>query len=506
MSLKLPIGIQDFSELRTGEFLYVDKTKFVHTCATSSKAYFLSRPRRFGKSLLISTFQYFWEGRQDLFKGLWIENQWDWTQKHPVLRFSFDAMHHKSLGLEKALLGELDRIAQQFDIQLFKEEKPSVRFRELIHKTVAQHGKVVILIDEYDRPIIDHLAITELPKAEANRAELKNFFSILKNEDANIRFLFLTGVSKFSKVSIFSDLNHLQDLSPLSNFNDICGYTTEEIEQHFGAILDKMPLKTRDEMREWYNGYSWNGRDFVYNPFSVLNFFSAREFQNFWFTTGTPTFLVERLNRQFEYALDKIEVETLQIEAFELEKLDNLALLFQTGYLTIKEKTDYGTVFLDYPNREVKEALLRALLADYSNEGRVLPRINQIKLAFFRNDMAKVIELLNGLFKSIPYSVFIANREAYYHSIIYLAFLMLGIHIQTEVNSADGRLDAVVHTPERLFIFEFKLGETPQIAIQQIKNNDYAAPFRHLNKTIEAVGVELSTEKKGIENWATETI
>jgi Predicted AAA-ATPase/PD-(D/E)XK nuclease superfamily len=505
MSLKLPIGIQDFEKLRTGGFLYVDKTPFIHTCATTSSTYFLSRPRRFGKSLLISTFQHFWEGRQDLFKGLWIDNQWDWTQKHPVLRFSFDAIGHKTLGVREALLRSLDKVAALYGIKRLSEH-PSVYFQDLIQQVAAEHGKVVILIDEYDRPIIDHLAITELPKAEANRAELKNFFSILKSEDANIRFLFLTGVSKFSKVSIFSDLNHLQDLSPLSNFNDICGYTSEEIEQHFGATLDEMSPKTRDEMREWYNGYSWNGRDLVYNPFSVLNFFSAREFQNFWFTTGTPTFLVERLNRQFEYALDKIEVETLQIEAFELEKLDNLALLFQTGYLTIKEKTDYGTVFLDYPNREVKEALLRALLADYSNEGRVLPRINQIKLAFFRNDMAKVIELLNGLFKSIPYNIFIANREAYYHSIIYLAFLMLGIHIQTEVNSADGRLDAIVHTPDRLFIFEFKLGETPQIAIQQIKNNDYAAPFRHLNKTIEAVGVELSTEKKGIENWSTETI
>jgi Predicted AAA-ATPase/PD-(D/E)XK nuclease superfamily len=504
MDLKLPIGIQNFAELRQNGFLYVDKTKYIHACVTTSKTYFLSRPRRFGKSLLISTLQYLWEGRRDLFKGLWIEDKWDWTQIHPVMRFSFDAMHHKSLGIEKALLNEVQRIAEQFDIQLVREEKPSVRFQELIQALAAKRGKVVILIDEYDRPIIDHLSLTELPKAEANRAELKNFFSILKNEDANIRFLLLTGISKFSKVSIFSDLNHLFDLSNDSAFNNACGYTQQEIEDNFAPLLAEMPPNTRDLMREWYNGYSWNGHDFVYNPFSVLCFFRAKSFDNFWFTTGTPTFLVERLNRQFDYALDKIEVETFQIEAFELENLENLALLYQTGYLTIKERTDYSTVVLDYPNREVKEALLRALIAGYTQEGQILPRINQIKHAFFRNDLDKVMSLLHGLFKSIPNQIFIANRESYFHSITYLTFVLLGVHVQTEVNSSDGRLDAVVHTPERLFIFEFKLGETPDAALEQIQQKDYVAAFKHLNKITVGVGVEFSSDKKGIEAWKTQ--
>lgn len=454
MSLKLPIGIQDFSELRTGNFVYIDKTELIYPLLTGAKTYFLSRPRRFGKSLLISTLRYLFEGRKDLFEGLWIENKWDWNEKHPVIRLSFDAISHKELGLRLALLKEVNRIASDFGIELMATE-PAESFRELIRSITEKQGKVVILIDEYDRPIIDFLGLDELPKAEANRAILKSFFSILKSEDVNIRFLFLTGISKFSKVSIFSDLNHLYDLSTDPNSATICGYTQTEVEHYFAPILAEMPPDTLDKMREWYNGYSWNGRDFVYNPFSVLSFFKAKEYHNFWFLTGTPTFLVKRLNKNFEYALDNIEVESLLIESFELENLHPLALLFQTGYLTIKSRTEFGTLILDYPNREVKEALTRALLADYTCEGRIIPRIGQLTRSLNNNDIPKTVELLHGLFKSIPSQIFIANREAYFHSVIYLTFILLGVYIQAEVNSSDGRLDAVVHTPERIFIFEF---------------------------------------------------
>jgi Predicted AAA-ATPase/PD-(D/E)XK nuclease superfamily len=500
MSVKLPIGIQDFSELRQNDFTYVDKTKLLYNLLTGSKTYFLSRPRRFGKSLLISTFRYLLEGRKDLFKGLWIEDKWDWSVKHPVIRLSLDAIGHKEVGLKTAIVKAVKSAGRELKIDVTSEE-PSLCFKELIQKAAEKQGKVVILIDEYDRPIIDFLGLDELHIANENRNILKSFFSVLKSEDANIRFLFLTGISKFSKVSIFSDLNHLYDLSVDPTNATLCGYTQAEIDHYFAPILAEMPADTPAKMREWYNGYSWNGRDFVYNPFSVLSFFRAKEYQNYWFLTGTPTFLVKRLNHDFQYALDNIEVESLLIESFELENLHPLALLFQTGYLTIKEKTEFGTLILDYPNREVKEALLRALIADYTHEGRILPRMGQLVQSLKSNNVPKTFELLNGLFKTIPNQIFIGNREAYFHSIIYLTFVLLGVYVQSEVNSSDGRLDAVIHTADRIFIFEFKLHESADAALQQVISKDYAAAYKHLNKEIVGIGVKFSETEKSIEDW-----
>jgi Predicted AAA-ATPase/PD-(D/E)XK nuclease superfamily len=316
----------------------------------------------------------------------------------------------------------------------------------------------------------------------------------------------LTGISKFSKVSIFSDLNHLYDLSNDPDSTTLCGYTQEEIDHYFAPILLQMPPDTRDKMRDWYNGYSWNGKDFVYNPFSVLSFFKARNFQNFWFSTGTPTFLVERLHRDFQYALSDLEVDMQTLEAYELDTLNPIPLLFQTGYLTIKAQTEFDTVVLDYPNREVRQSLTRFLLADYTHQDSVLPRIGQIVQAINGHDLPKTIELFNGLFKAIPNQIFIANREAYFHSVIYLTFILLGVYSQAEVNSSDGRLDAVVYTAERLFIFEFKLHQSADEALQQIIDKDYAAAFKHLNKTITGVGVQFSASEKGIENWVSADI
>jgi Predicted AAA-ATPase/PD-(D/E)XK nuclease superfamily len=505
MALKLPIGIQDFLELRTGNFVYIDKTKLIYPLVTGSKTYFFSRPRRFGKSLLVSTLRYLYEGRRDLFKGLWIEKHWDWDTKHPVIRLSLDAIGHKELGLKIALLKALEQIAIEFDIEL-KENEPATRFQELIRAVADKHGKVVVLIDEYDRPIIDFLGLKTLAQAEANRAILKSFFSILKSEDVNIRFLFLTGISKFSKVSIFSDLNHLYDLSSDPDSMTLCGYTQEEIDHYFAPLLAQMPPDTRDKMRDWYNGYSWNGQDFVYNPFSVLSFFKARNYQNFWFSTGTPTFLVERLNHDFQYALENMEVDIQALEAYELDTLNPIPLLFQTGYLTIKAQTAFDTVILDYPNREVRQSLVRFLLSDYTHQSSVLPRISQLVEAINHNDLAKTIEIFNGLFKAIPNQIFIANREAYFHSIVYLTFILMGVYIQSEVNSSDGRLDALVHTPERLFLFEFKLHEDAENALKQIKDKDYAAAFRHLNKPIIGVGIKFSESEKSIDSWTSAII
>lgn len=500
---KLPIGIQDFENLRLHDFVYIDKTAFVHSLVTGSNAYFLSRPRRFGKSLLVSTLRYLFEGRRDLFQNTWIESRWDWGQKHPVIRLSFDAIGHKEIGLRNGLLLALEKNGQELQIEII-EKNPALAFQELIRKTAAKYGKVVVLIDEYDRPIIDYLGPDELAQAIENRNTLKSFFSILKSEDHNLRFLFLTGISKFSKVSIFSDLNHLYDLSTDPNYNNLCGYTQAEIEHAFAPILAEMPSDTLGKMKEWYNGYSWNAREFVYNPFSVLNFFQSREYQNYWFSTGTPTFLVKSLSNTFQYSLDGLEVDAGVLEAYELDKLEPIPLLYQTGYLTIKEKTAFDTVILKYPNREVEQSMLRLLLAEYTHNSSVLPQLAQLSKNLNQHDLGKVMELIHGLFKGIPSQIFIANREAYFHSVIYLTFSLLGIYIQAEVNSSHGRLDAVVHTPERIFIFEFKLHDSPTQALQQIKERDYAAAFRHLSKPIMGAGVQFSETEKGIEDWACE--
>lgn len=502
---KLPVGIQDFENLRTHDFVYIDKTSFVYSLVTGATAYFLSRPRRFGKSLLVSTLNYLFEGRRDLFKGTWIELHWNWAEVHPVIRLSLDALSHKEIGLRAGLLRALHQNADRFEIELQGDE-PGTAFQELIQKTAAKYRKVVVLIDEYDRPIIDYLGPEELPQAIENRNILKSFFSILKSEDKNIRFLFLTGISKFSKVSIFSDLNHLYDLSPDSHYNNLCGYTQAEIEHYFAPILAEMPSDTLNKMREWYNGYSWNAREFVYNPFSVLSFFKSRDYQNFWFSTGTPTFLIKRLSSTFQYALDDLEVDVNVLEAYELDKLEPIPLLFQTGYLTIKAKTEFDTVILKYPNREVEQSMLRLLLAEYSHHTSVLPQLAQLSKYLHENKLDKVMELIHGLFKSIPNQLFIANREAYFHSIIFLAFSLLGIYIKAEVNSSAGRLDALVQTPERIFIFEFKLHDSPENALQQIKVRDYAAAFRYLNKDIIGIGVQFSEKDKGVHAWTSELI
>jgi hypothetical protein len=502
---KLPIGIQDFEKLREGDFVYVDKTELIHPLTQHSSTFFLSRPRRFGKSLLVSTLRYLFEGRRDLFQNTWIESRWNWEEKYPVIRLSLDALAHKEVGLQSGLIRALRFNGDLLQVPIHADD-PAVAFQQLIKGAAAKHGKVVILIDEYDRPIIDYLDPEELAQAIENRNILKSFFSILKSEDSNIRFLFLTGISKFSKVSIFSDLNHLYDLSPDPHYNNLCGYTQAEIEHYFAPILAEMPADTLPKMREWYNGYSWNAREFVYNPFSVLCFFRSRDFQNFWFSTGTPTFLIKRLSHTFQYALDDLEVDANALEAYELDKLEPIPLLFQTGYLTIKEKTAFDTFILKYPNREVEQSMLRLLLAEYSQQTSVLPQLAQLSAGLNANDLNKVLSLIHGLFKSIPNQLFIANREAYFHSVIYLAFKLLGIYIQAEVNSSNGRLDAVVHTPERIFIFEFKLHESAAQALQQIKTRDYAAAFRHWNKPIIGIGVQFSEVEKWLQDWVSEEL
>ncbi len=331
---KYPIGIQDFRKIREDNFFYVDKTRLIHSLIESGSYYFLSRPRRFGKSLLLSTIKEIFSGSKELFKGLWIEDNRDWEKKHPVIHFKFSQIPYQQIGLEGAIHNELDNIASDFKISLTKENIKE-KFTELIRK-LAIDERVVILIDEYDKPIIDYL--DDIPKAEENRSVFKGFYSVLKDADEYIRLLIVTGVSRFSKVSIFSDLNNLEDISISETMNDLTGITQVELETNFEQELKALAAKegiteieTLDEVKRWYNGYSWGGINTLYNPFSLLSLMKQLRFDNFWFHTGTPTFLVKTLKKRGEFLFDDIRVSSNSLGNFDINNPVSAPLLFQTG-------------------------------------------------------------------------------------------------------------------------------------------------------------------------------
>ncbi len=512
MMKKLPIGIQSFRELRKGNYLYIDKTPLIYDLVESGKYFFLSRPRRFGKSLLISTLEALFSGSVELFRELWIETRWDWDKHNPVLRIDFSKWDYHTLGLEKAIKYGLNNIAEEKDIQL-ENTTIALQFAELIKKLSA-HGKVVILIDEYDKPINDFL--TDMPRAKENREILKNFYSIIKSADDYIRFMLLTGVAKFSRTSIFSVLNHLQDISLHRNYTTLCGYTQQELETYFFAhidyskdILKLSPAELLSEIKDWYNGYSWDGRNYLYNPFSVLQFFSASDFENFWFESGTPTFLVSLLKKRGVYDIEHLDLGPTAFNSFEIENISTHALLFQTGYLTVK-RIDRATRIwtLGYPNREVKESLLQHLLGAYreSDYTTSTPAVVQLSRALLNNDIESVVDLINTLFATIPYQLFKHKSETYYHYLIHIFFTYLGQYIESEVNTSRGRCDAIVVTDKNVFMLEFKLDQSAEKALEQIRQRGYSDKFKSTGKTIIEIGINFSSEKKKVEDWATNRI
>ena len=505
MKQKLPIGIQTFSEIRENQFLYVDKTESIFLLV-EQKYIFLSRPRRFGKSLTLSTIKSLFTGQKELFDGLWIQDRWDWTQRHPVIHISFSSIGYKELGLERAIEIRLKEIAKEVDVELTKEGISQL-FEELI-KELFQRDKVVLLIDEYDKPIIDYL--DNLPQAKKHQKILKSFYSVIKDADSYIRFLMITGVSKFSKVSIFSELNNLDDITIDWRFADLVGITQEELEsnfeKHLQASQERLKINRAQllaAMKEWYNGYSWDGEVFVYNPFSILNFFNKSAFRNFWFATGTPTFLVNLLKERNLYQLGRVEVGQAAFDSFNIENMDTYSLLFQTGYLTIKQVEPFGVYVLDFPNQEVKDSMLQYLLAGFSNGAysRSTPIVLKLRKAFLDNEYEQIINIINSLFKSIPSQIFIKEKEAYYHSVVFLVFQYLGQFIEAEVNTSNGRIDAVVQTDTHVYVLEFKLDESADVAMQQIQTKGYVDKYQSLDKQIIGFGINFSSSKKCVEGW-----
>ncbi len=508
----LPISIQDFRKLRQGGYTYVDKTRQLHAMAHLGTAQFLSRPRRFGKSLLVSTLEELFLGNKALFEGLWIENNWDWSQRHPVLKIGFSSIGYGSIGLEAAIVATLNELAASYGVSLAHEQGIERMLRRLIITLAEQHKPVVLLIDEYDKPIIDYL--DDLPQAEANRNTLKRFYSVLKDLDRHLRLVFLTGVSKFSRVSIFSELNNLIDLTLHPKFGDLVGYTQQEIEHYFEAYINEAaPAHGGREallhqMGVWYNGYSWTGTHRVYNPWSILNFFSEGLFRNFWFDSGTPTFLTKLLNKHHLYDVEGEEVAEAAFSSFELGDIDLHALLFQTGYITIKKQLGQNEYEVGYPNQEVRQSFLIYLLAESSGyfPSKTGPYANKVAKALKAHNPEAFVAALNVLFAKIPHQLFIANKEAYYHSITFLALSLAGVYAEAETSMAQGRADCIIKLPTHTYIIEFKLDQSAATALAQIKANNYAGPYTNSPNPVYLLGINFSSAQKAITGYQLEAL
>ncbi len=504
---RLPIGIQTFRELREEGCYYVDKTPYIERLLARGKHYFLSRPRRFGKSLFLDTLKEFFEGNQALFSGLHIHDRHDWSKRHPVVRLSFGGGNFKDPDLLEANVMEQLAAAERRSGVGSEYLTAAGRFAGLLEALHGHTGRrVAVLVDEYDKPILDGLV--DAPEvARANRDYLRGLYGVIKDSDAHVRFTFLTGVSRFSKVSVFSVLNNLTDLTLDRRYSSICGYTERDLDTVFAPELVG---PDRERVREWYNGYRWRGEEKVYNPYDVLLLLDTREFAAHWFETGTPAFLVDTLleRRVASVSLDTMMSTGDLLAAFDVGKIGTEALLFQTGYLTITGEEELGgeaLYRLGYPNREVRQSLNRVLLRHLVQDAE-RQTANSIRLARLlgAHDCAGLAELFHAFFASIPYewhtSNDIANYEGYYASVFYSYFAALGYEIVVEESSSHGRLDMAVRTGGHVYLFEFKVAEMspPGSALAQLQERDYAAKYRGNGEPIHLIGVEFSRRTRNV--------
>ncbi|KAK3582513.1 hypothetical protein CHS0354_024062 [Potamilus streckersoni] len=497
----LSIGIQHFDELRETNRMYVDKTEMIYHLMKEKGVYFLSRPRRFGKSLLLSTMEMLALGRKDLFQGLWIEDKWDWTRKYPVIRISFTQVAYKDLGLNAAILEKLLSLYEQFQLTPKTTKSIHLLFSELLQLVHAKHGKIVLLIDEYDKPIIDFLEEKHIETATENQAIMKNFYSCLKDNGHFIHTLLITGISKFAKVSVFSELNHLDDLTLDPNYVNLLGYTQEELEKYFDEHLDfyltKHNKETKqgllDKIRLWYNGFSWDGENRVYNPFSILNFFQKNTFANYWFVSGTPTFLLRLMFEKKNYEFENVSFNVNSNNIYDIHKLELIPILFQTGYLTIVEAKDnpfseMKDYVLNYPNKEVRDSFYDFIINSICfTDGADKKFIERISHGFMGNNLDEVEEVIDEMFKDVPHDFYV-KQEVVLHCLLHIVFTYVGLQIQSEVHTQKGRLDAIVETKSHVYIFEFKINKTVNEAIKQIRQKEYGLKYAKTKKQLIGIG------------------
>ena len=513
---KLPIGIQTFKDIRTQGYLYVDKTDLVWKIANVGKPFFLSRPRRFGKSLLISTFESYFEGKKELFEGLAIEKLEEKWEKYPVLHLDLNAEKYDTPESLNAILSY--QLTQWEAIYGKGEDETTLsnRFKGVIQRAYERTGKgVVVLVDEYDKPLLQAIHNEEL--LESYRVMLKAFYGVLKSNDRYLRFVFLTGVTKFSQVSVFSDLNQLNDISMAKAYATICGLTKQELQDNFAPELEALAEENdqtfeevMETMTQQYDGYHFHQKgEGMYNPFSVLNAFDKLEFGSYWFQTGTPTFLVKSLQKadyDLRTLMDGVEASASTFTEYRAEENNPIPLIYQSGYLTIKGfDKEFKIYTLGFPNDEVRYGFLNFLVPFYTSvtDDKKNFYIGRFVQELRKGDIDSFMHRFEAFFADFPYELN-DKTERHYQVIVYLIFKLMGQFTQAEVHSAKGRADAVVQTPKYVYIFEFKLNGTAEEALRQINDKGYAEPFKGDSRQVMKIGVEFSADTRNVKRWLVE--
>jgi len=503
---RLPVGIQTFSKIVDGDYLYIDKTKEAYKLITEYEAVFLSRPRRFGKSLFLDTLHEIFNGNKELFKGLYIYDKWDFSVSYPVIKISFAGDLRSCDSVKKRVINTLKSNSEDLELNCLNVDNPSDYFEELIKKAYKKHNqKVVILVDEYDKAILDNL--DQIGVAQEIREIIKSLYSVIKDNDRYIKFAFLTGVSKFSKASIFSGLNNLEDISLNKKFGNVCGYTQKDIETTFLPYLDGVDL---EKVKVWYNGYNFL-KDPVYNPFDILLFIKNDFiYRDYWFETGTPTFLIKLIkeNNYFLPKLSNLVVDEKLVTSFDIENLDVEVILYQAGYLTIDEiNIDEDLDIVEYklkiPNKEVKISLnnyvISSLVQNQNQNNIKLPMVKALK----NKNLENLKNSLMAIFSSIPTDNFRKNNikeyEGFYASVIYVYLQSLGLDIIGEDVTNQGYIDLTVKIENIIYIIEFKMGTAN--ALQQIKDKKYYEKYQSQGKEIYLVGINFKDKNISLFEW-----
>ncbi len=514
---KLPIGVQSIREIIEEGQIYIDKTEFALNLILKGKHYFMSRPRRFGKSLFLSTLEEIFKGNKELFKDCKIyKADYEWKE-HPVLYFDFAQISSVSPEeLEAGLKAELERMGRLHGIDL---EGPSIKFQlKVLVESLSSKNRVVVLVDEYDNSIINHLNNPKV--AEKNRSLLKSFFETLKSLDRYLKFTFITGVSKFSQVSLFSGYNNLKDITMDPRYAGMMGYTEEEVKYSFREYIPFIAKERSDhgtptteedildEVRTWYNGYRFSKGDLcVYNPFSTLNFMDEKEAQSYWYSTGTPSFLIDEIKKHPQSVIPLSGTSALKSALSDISKVDHIklsALMFQTGYLTIRgynpEENSYQ---LDFPNREVKEAFFNSLLQEFTEVDPldVSRSAKEIKSDLDNLDLDCFIKKMNVHFAKMPYHIFAQAKEGFYQAVFFTFLEKSGIKTSSEISTNIGRIDLMTETEQSICIFELKLDKTADIALSQAETKKYRERFAQSEKQTLVVGINFSSESRNISGW-----